>query len=312
MDAPTGQQNVIESDGYRAVITETGATLRELTFEGRPLISGFGASEMPSSGSGQLLAPWTNRIRDGRYTFRGTTHQLPLSEPVRHNASHGLVRWLSWHLAEQAADSLTMGVRLAAQTGYPWSLDLTVTYALGPQGLHVTQSATNLSREPAPYASGAHPYLVAPPEENHGYDDCGLWELTQPGATYLRVDGERLLPTGRGPIEELLLDDSPDPIGTLVLDHAVTDLARDDGGRAHLYLRGSQGDGAGVGLWVDEQHRWLQLFTGEGTSRERTALAVEPMTAPPDAFNSGEDLTILEPGERFTATWGIHAVAKGA
>ena len=47
-----------------------------------------------------------------------------------------------------------------AQTGYAWTVDMHVTYDLSADGLTVTQTATNLAEEPAPYACGAHPYLT--------------------------------------------------------------------------------------------------------------------------------------------------------
>ncbi len=305
MKPPSGDQFVIESAGYRAVVTESGGALRELSFEGRPLIEGFAEDAMADGGRGQLLMPWPNRIRDGRYTFGGKQQQLALTEPSRQNASHGLVRWVAWSVVSQEADRLELSYFLPAQTGYPWALDLRVTYALGPDGLHVTQGATNLASTAAPYASGAHPYLVA------GEGECGTWELTLPARTYLVTDPDRLLPIGRAPIEGIHLDEDPDPIGMLVLNHAVTDLARDENGTATVYLRSEQGAGHGVALWVDAEHHWLQVYTGEDTKTPRSSVAIEPMTAPPDAFNSGDDLIVLEPGETYAAQWGIREIAKG-
>ena len=82
------------------MVTESGATLRALEHEDRALVDGFGEDEMPRGGRGQLLMPWPNRIRDGRYPYDGRELQLGLSEPARGNASHGLVRWAAWTLEE--------------------------------------------------------------------------------------------------------------------------------------------------------------------------------------------------------------------
>ncbi|GAB3864760.1 aldose 1-epimerase family protein [Nocardioides maradonensis] len=299
MVPPSGEQYRIEAEGYAAVVTESGGALRALSYDGQPLVDGFDKSAMSSGGRGQVLVPWPNRIRDGRYTFAGTEQQLALTEQKRHNASHGLVRWAAWSPVEQTPDRVVLGYRLPAQTGYPWTLDLTIAYALDADGLTVTQSATNRSGGAAPYASGAHPYLRA------GEGPVDDWELEIAAQSYLRTDPERLLPISRGPIEEIMLDDDPDVIGGLVLNHAVTDLDRDTDGRAHVWLRSDRGAGPGVELWVDEHHRWLQLYTADDTSTPRVSLAVEPMTAPPDAFNSGDDLVVLEPGATFGASWGI-------
>ena len=139
---------------------------------------------------GQLLMPWPNRIRDGRYTWDGTEQQLPLTEPSRANASHGLVRWVAWTVASRSESSVELTYRLMAQSGYPWTLDLSVTYALGDDGLTVTQGAVNRSGSPAPYAQGAHPYLTAGP------GPIDTWEVLLPAATRV-AERRRAAPAGR-------------------------------------------------------------------------------------------------------------------
>ena len=60
---------------------------------------------------------------------------------------------------------------------------------------------------------------------------------------------------------------------------------------------------------MDAAYPYLQIFTGDTLpqpERRRTGLAVEPMTCAPDAFNSGEGLITLEPGQSHTAQWGIN------
>lgn len=307
--APSGVQHVIESHGYRAVVTQGGGALRELTSGGRHLVDGFAVDRASSGGRGQLLVPWPNRIRDGRYRFAGTDHQLALTEPRRHHASHGLARWAAWSPVagpdhgEVAPGAVTLELWLMAQTGYPWTLRLQVTYALDGDGLRVTQSAENHAATPAPYASGAHPYLAAGP------GPVDTWELTCPAGVRGLSDPERLLPIGRADVKGTVYDfRAPRPLGDVQLDHAVTDLARDPDGVATTTLR-DPATGHGVALWVDGQHRWLMLYTADDVpATARRSLAVEPMTANADAFNSGEDLRVLEPGERFAAAWGIRAV----
>src|SRR6478672_305528 len=121
MVAPSGEQFRITAGGYAAVVTESGAALRELTYEGRPVVDGFAEDEMSYGGRGQLLMPWPNRIRDGRYRFDGQDLQLAHTEPKRHHASHGLARWVAWTLEEHAAASVSLQYRLMAQSGYPWT-----------------------------------------------------------------------------------------------------------------------------------------------------------------------------------------------
>lgn len=301
---PSGEQFTISGGGYTAVATESGGALRLLEYAGRRVLDGFAESAMSGGGRGQLLMPWPNRIRDGRYTFAGRSYQLPLTEPARHNASHGLARWAAWTPVRVEADTVTLGYRLMAQTGYPWTLDLRVTYRLTDDGLEVTQAATNLAADAAPYASGAHPYLLA------GEGPIDSWTLHLPASTRLLSDEERLLPAGRedvgGTPYDYRADDSgaARPIGETVFNHAFGDLSRDARGRATVTLAGSGGT---TELWVDERHPWLMVYSADDTGSPRVSLAVEPMTAPVDAFNSGEDLVTIDPGARYAASWGIRA-----
>ena len=115
---------------------------------------------MCSSGRGQLLIPWPNRIEDGSYEFEGRRNQLPLNEVERSNAIHGLVRWAAWAVREDGPGRAVAQHVLHPQPGYPYTLELSVEYALSEAGLRVRTTATNAGSEPCPYGSGAHPYLT--------------------------------------------------------------------------------------------------------------------------------------------------------
>jgi aldose 1-epimerase len=302
--SPSGDQFVIAHDRYEAVVTESGAALRTLTHAGRDLVDGFAADEQSPGCRGQLLMPWPNRIRDGRYTWDGDEQQLPLTEPSRSNASHGLVRWAAWTVGSHSASSVGLTYRLMAQSGYPWTLDLSITYSLDDDGLTVTQGAVNRSGSAAPYAQGAHPYLTAGPGP---IDD---WELLLPAATRSLADPDRLLPVGREDVTGTDADSrSPRRLGQVGFNHAFTDLVRGEAGRATTVLR-DPGTGAGVELWVDETQPWLMVYTADDRPAplHRRSVAVEPMTAQADAFRSGEDVVRLEPGASFASQWGIRAL----
>jgi aldose 1-epimerase len=298
---PSGEQTEISHGAWRATITEVGATLRALEHGGRPLIRSFDVSQQASGGQGQVLLPWPNRVGDGAWHWHGRDLQLPLSEPAKHNASHGLLRWVPWHLSTPAPYEVEADVRLRPQPGYPFALDVRITYSVGQDGLRVATAVTNVGADAAPYGHGMHPYLLA--TATGRVDD---WELTVPAATRLHVD-ERGLPTGASPIEGTELDfRTGRRIGDTVLDTPMTDLQRDPDGTASVHLR-DPASGHGVRLWLDRSYPWLQVFTGDTLAADvrRTSLAVEPMTCPPDALRTGTDLVVLEPGDVHRASWGL-------
>jgi aldose 1-epimerase len=299
----TGQQYQIGAGPYRAAVTELGAGLRELLYHEQPVIAGYEADELPPAGAGQLLAPWPNRVDGGRYTFGGTEFQLALTEPAHANAIHGLTRWTAWTLVRYDTHAVLLRSVPHGYQGYPFCLEIDAEYRLHPEtGLHVAITATNLGSHAAPYGTGSHPYLTA---GSPSVDNC---ELTLPAASWLPLD-ERGIPSGPA----AAVDDTPYDfrkprlIGATTLDHALTGLDRDGDGRAWAYLDAHDGAGTRVGLWAGEGYRWLQLFTGDPLppTRRRKAVAIEPMTCPPNAFITADDLLVLEPGGTVTHAWGV-------
>jgi aldose 1-epimerase len=305
MIAPSGEQIEIGAGDQRATVVAVGGGLRSYSAGGRELVDGYGADEMSSSGRGQVLIPWPNRLQDGSYEFDGQHHQLPLNELGRHNAIHGLVRWANWTASAREAHRVVMGHALYPQPGYPFSLRLSIEYVLSDSGLRVRTTATNVGVAPCPYGSGAHPYLTL------GTAIVDGLILRVPGRTVLRSD-DRGLPIGREDVNETPYNFlQPRPIGSTTLDHAFTDLERDGDGLARVELRDPE-HGTEVSLWVDETYAYLMLFTGDPLPDVgRRSLAVEPMTCPPNAFRTGDALIRLQPGASFTSTWGITARTIG-
>jgi aldose 1-epimerase len=255
---------------------------------------------MCTSGRGQVLLPWPNRIADGHYEFGERAHQLPLNEAERGNAIHGLVRWDAWRVAEQEPSRVTMEHLLHPRPGYPFRLAVRIEYELSSSGLSVTTTATNVGPDACPYGAGVHPYLTV----GTGTVDSAV--LQAPGATVLRSD-ERGIPTDRTAVDGTEYDFRRErALGATKLDHCFTDLERDDEGLARVTLRGPE---SALTLWMDASYRYLMLFTGDPLPDvARRSLAVEPMTCPPNAFRTGEAVIRLEPGDSFTSAWGLAGI----
>ena len=299
MIAPSGEQITILAEDQQAVVVAVGGGLRSYSVGGRELLDGYGADEMSSSGRGQVLIPWPNRLQDGSYEFNGRRHQVPLNEPERRNAIHGLVRWSAWTATERQPHRVVMQHVLYPRPGYPFLLRISIEYALSRNGLRVQTTATNLGTHACPYGSGAHPYLTL------GTPTIDGLTLQAPGRTVLRSD-ERGLPVGSEAVKGTEYDfRQPRRIGSITLDHAFTDLERDADGHARVELRDSDRE-TKVSLWVDQNYPYLMLFSGDPLPDvRRRSLAVEPMTCPSNAFRTGDALIRLEPGASFTSTWGI-------
>jgi aldose 1-epimerase len=299
---PSGRQYELTHGDQRAVVVEVGAGLRLYEVAGRPLLDSYAENEMCRSGRGQVLIPWPNRIAGGSYEFDGTTHQLPLTEPTAGNAIHGLVRWRQWAAREQEADRVVMEHVLNPQPGYPFTVELTITYVLSDSGLAVQTEARNAGDRPCPFGAGAHPYLTL------GTTPVDSLLLHVPAATALTSD-DHGIPNGTEPLAGAEHDfREPREIGTTVLDHAYTDLERDGDGTARATLLDASG-GHGAELWVDSGYSFLMVFTGDPLPDvNRRAVAIEPMTCAPNAFRTGDGYLRLEPGDSVVLSWGLRRV----
>ncbi|KGN30626.1 aldose 1-epimerase [Knoellia sinensis KCTC 19936] len=299
MTSPTGQQWLLSSGRDSLTVVEVGGGLRQWARDGLEILAGYAADAPCTSGRGQQLIPWPNRIRDGRYSYAGVERQLPISEVEHHNASHGLVRWSPWRLVERTDSSITVGHRLFPQPGWDWHLESTTTYAVAPEGLTVTVRVTNVGEETVPFGYGAHPYVAigdAPVEEV---------EVRIAATHFVEVD-DRLIPVGTTPVEGSAFDHRErKAIGTQRLDTAYTGLDVVDGRWTVTVATTGR---PVVDVWADAQALpWAQVFSGKAEAGQagEHGIAVEPMTCPPNAFNSGDSLLELAAGETWTGTWGI-------
>ena len=307
-----GTPVVLRAHGYEPAIASVGASLRSLTFEGRDLVVPFDADELRPAYRGTTLAPWPNRVVDGIHRFDGVEHQLPLTEPNRGHALHGLLSWVDWNVLDASDEAVTLTATVTAQAGYPWWLVVSTTFRLGVDGLTQTVRATNLSDTPAPWGTGPHPYLVAGPA---ALDE---WTLSLPADTVLEVTPDRLAPVALASVEvdaDRFDYRAPRVLGSVEIDHAYTGLIRDADDRATVVVTDPSGSAVAMS-WASECP-WVQIHTadlptGPGTPGHRAGLAVEPMTCAPDAFNDdaydfATGVVSLDPGASHEAGWTISA-----
>jgi aldose 1-epimerase len=299
----SGQQFQITHGDQRATVVEVGGGLRQYSVAAVELLDGYSADARCTGARGLPLIPWPNRIRDGAYTFGGSHYQVPLTEPDKHNAIHGFLRWRNWTCRHHSSDRVTMGTVLHPMMGYPFTLDIDVDYRLGDTGLSVRTSATNIGDRTCPYGAGQHPYLTV------GTDVIDRCHLQLTADRYLPTD-ERGLPTGHDDVEGSAFDfRAGRQIGSQDVDLTFTELTRDQDGLAWVQLTAP--DGRKTRIWVDRGYPFVELYTShtQPAPHFRTGLGVEPMTCAPNAFRSGEGLIRLEPGQSTSAAWGIAAAA---
>jgi aldose 1-epimerase len=292
----------LEHGRYRCGVDPSGATLRFLTADQEDLVE-----RSPGTPDdifrGAVLAPWPNRVAGGSYRFGGEDYQLPINEPARGHALHGVAFGLTFDVVEATPTRVRLAADVPASQGWPFPMRLAVSYELDDDGLTIRLVGTNTGDVDLPYGCGIHPYLLV------GDGRVDEAELRLPAATRIEVD-EVLIPVGTAPVEQVSSDFRvAATIGDRFFDHCFTDVGPADSDgllRAVLQRPGHTGVELVWGDWAG----WVQVYTSvrDDPAESRRAVAVEPMSCPPDSFNSGVGLVVLSPGDRHVAWWRIGQV----
>ena len=268
--------NLISED-YTATIVTMGGAIAGLRFHGRDITMPFDPESIPVAHQGKILAPWPNRISDGKYSFEDHDYQLAITELSTMSASHGLVAWKDWHILEMTSSSVALRTYVSPIYGYPFLIRMTARYELvNGMGLRVSVRALNEGPTPAPYGVGMHPYITC---NQALIDDC---KLTMPFTKCFSLT-ERKVP-GNTEIDHCFISSEEKRMNTVLLEN-------DD-----------------LQVYCKTNVPFVQLFTPAKLGRK--CLAVEPMSCPANAFNNKIGLVVLHTQQYYTLDYVIGALEK--
>lgn len=282
----------ISAGEYRALLSALGAGVARLQLCGVDLLMPHDPSIAPEGYSGQTLLPWPNRLRDGAYRWQGRDYHLTCNDKGTHTALHGLVADSLWDIDEASDSHVRLSISVDASAGFPWSFRSEMVYRLDADtGLNIDIATENLSSSPMPYGVSHHPYLMP------GSGTVDDWILEAPALSYYESD-EQLIPVAQHTVEDSIFDfRTPIAMKDRVVDNSFTDLPR-----AEWTVRVSHSV-SGVSTCVHSSAPWLQMYSGDFI--QRAGLAVEPMTCPPNALATGQDLILIEPHQRHMFSYRI-------
>ncbi len=285
-----------------AIITELGATLRSYYVGKRPVVLSFDPLEVCPHSQGQILAPWPNRLRDGKYSFDGEEIEVPVNEKKNNNAIHGFFCWQKFRIDSVTENSCLLTLDSLPLPWYPYHVLFQVEYMLSQNGLSVKSYVKNEGDKRLPFALGFHPYLVS---GEYSIDDC---KLTIPAKKRLLTDSRQI------PVDEIDVGDTDYDFSNaaksryiegLVLDDCFFDLESAEEGQWSAVLESPMGEK--TILWADSVFGYIMCYTADHIGiNSRRAIAIEPMTAPPNALATGKGLIILNPQSSWQANYGIN------
>jgi aldose 1-epimerase len=301
-----GQLFEVADGSRRAVVSEQGASLVQVNWDGVDLLGTASDDGFAGPGAyGQVLVPWPGRVAGARYRYEGVEYRLPVDDHAHGAAIHGLVRWATWQPKLERPGLISLGYKLLATPGYPFPLELEQSYSWeekgGPQ-LKVSFKARNIGERTAPFGYGCHPYFSA---GTPTVDDA---VLRVPAKSYVPARKDLAAAGPPEPVAGTPWDfREPKKIGDLRLDLTLADLSRDEAGSFSIELSAPDRSRV-VTCSYEEPVKFLQLYSGDTLPcRQRQALAIEPYTCVPDAFNNGAGLIDLAPGATFSVGWALKA-----
>lgn len=230
------------------------------------------------------LSPYACRVKNAEYTFGENSHQLSKFFSNK-DAIHGLLYDAAFSIKEYSSNDTSASVILEYvydnnTHGYPFCYKCEVEYKLTEgNALAIKTTITNLDQQLMPVVDGWHPYFTLG-------DDINNYQLEFQSKEMLEF--ESLIPTGKFlPFEE---HGSLKVLGTTVFDNCFTlDFAECQ----PLCVVRNPLKKVQVEIYPSSSYPYLQVFTPE----HRKSIAIENLSAAPDAFNNGIGLRVLEPGE---------------
>jgi aldose 1-epimerase len=286
--------------GASATLSTTGASILELSLDSNNLIQK--AKDATKVFAGAVLAPWQNRLANGEWVdASGKTLRNPINEVSLGNAHHGLVFDTEFSVKEQTTNSITFEHLIGESAGYPFKVNLEISYELTEFELICRFTATNKDQEIAPFVIGFHPYFAI--------GDSSQAFLTLPAQSYYtqtksKTPGEKVSSANSD------FDFSKGRVlAGLEIDDFFTDLEVNAG---EILSRLDTAD------WVIELHqsenlKHLVVYLTDHFDSDSgviSALALEPASGAANAFNNQQDLVLINPGESFSGHWGVRLATK--
>ncbi len=274
------------------IVPALGANVTAIRFGGTNVLEGAKSPEDILEGpwgNSDILFPFPNRLRDGRYFWRGRDYAFPLNNGVMGNAIHGLVRHLPFEPTriELTTISASMSSRLdypGTNPAYPFPFIFNVTFTITTQNEFIARfSVTNRHAESIPVGIGWHPYFrLAERADDH---------LIQfPPCARIDID-DRMIPTGtRSPYPDFQQEK---PFGSTVLDTCFAVSPNETTSRITMKANGQT-------LAIESPRATFPFFQIY-TPPSRSSIAIEPMTCNIDAFRNGQGLVEVAPS--IPAAW---------
>ena len=283
------------------ILPDYGAMLHSFTVETKQglhnIIDNYASADelkktLAASFKGSKLSPFACRIPEGKYIYDGEEFEFE-NKFMDGTAIHGLLYNKAFKKVHTFADHKTASAAFKysykeEDDGYPFNYTCEIRYSLLPQNtLQVQTTIINLDDLPIPMTDGWHPYFTL----GGTVDDWLLYF----NATGMVEFDERLVPTGK--LLPYNAFNEAGQIASTQLDNCF--VLNEDRSQVACSLR-NDAAGLQLNIFPDETYPFLQIFIPD----HRKSIAIENLSAVPNAFNNKIGLLMLQP--RHTHTFTVH------
>lgn len=280
----------IRDNDARAIVAPTiGGAIASFTWTSgsgavnwlRPASAAALATQNTEAFSCFPLTPYSNRIRDSRFSFGGRAIDLKGERPGDPHFEHGFGWRNKWSVVDKAADCVTIRY-VHERDAWPWRFAAEQQISLVNGALTIAMTLQNLDDSEMPAGMGLHPYFPATPGAHLNAQVDGMW----------RTDAE-VLPTIHGAV----LPNADPCAGLAIADAALDTVFTGWDGTAKIHWPERQ---ASLTIEAETPLRNLVVYTPAGEDH----FCVEPVSNVTDAFNMSSyhalrtGVFILTPGER--------------
>ncbi len=267
-----------------------GGSLQSLKLDQVEVINGIqpdekGLQDYRNAFMSSILFPFPNRVKDGIYTYGGSSYKLNVNDLAFNNAIHGLVhdKEFSQEVVEHTNDRISLKLVYSSdgsEDGFPFAYDLALSYTFIESGEVVLKfEVLNTGYQTFPFGIGWHPYF----RSSH----LGTSRISSKFKDHFLCP-ERMIPEEK---EKAEMDEQ----------FAIGELSFDDGYTLHEPYCALETHDYRLALDFDTgSEPFLQIYTPE----HRNSIALEPMTCVTNALNNGIGLEALDPGQ--TREWSIN------
>ncbi|ANW97084.1 hypothetical protein AXE80_12660 [Wenyingzhuangia fucanilytica] len=273
-----------ENKSSAKICLDRGGALETLTINSHPVIVDLDPLEYKNTYASSVLFPFANRIKDGKYTYKGVGYQFDCNETGNNNALHGLVYNKSFEVVDSETSDKAASVTMTYTTStknkaFPYLFTITLKFTVTNSSIDLQVEVDNNDTNTFPFTIGWHPYFLS--------DD--LYHSTLSLSTIKTIEFDERMIT-----KNIIEEKAKMPIE--IKDQQLDDCYALGEGRVVFNTPKYK-----MTIDTTGKENFFQMYTPP----KKNVIALEPVTGVSDSFNNKLGLQELKAGDKYKINWTV-------